>query len=65
MRSDQKMTKAQAKTLWMAAQGLHKKGFFGKGSAAAAETIDHLGYVQIDTISVIERCHHHILYSRI
>ena len=25
----------------------------------------HLGYVQIDTINVIERCHHHILYSRI
>jgi uncharacterized protein YcaQ len=27
--------------------------------------VDHLGYVQIDTIHVIERCHHHILYSRI
>jgi uncharacterized protein len=27
--------------------------------------IEHLGYVQIDTINVIERCHHHILYSRI
>ena len=25
----------------------------------------HLGYVQIDTINVIERSHHHILYSRI
>lgn len=65
MKSDQKMTKAQAKSLWISAQGLHKKGFFGKGSTAAAQVIDHLGYVQIDTISVIERCHHHILYSRI
>ena len=27
--------------------------------------ITHLGYVQIDTINVIERCHHHILYTRI
>ena len=27
--------------------------------------MEHLGYVQIDTINVIERCHHHILYSRI
>ena len=27
--------------------------------------MDHLGYVQIDTIHVIERCHHHILHSRI
>ena len=25
----------------------------------------HLGYVQIDTINVIERCHHHILWTRI
>ncbi len=25
----------------------------------------HLGYVQIDTIHVIERCHHHILYTRV
>jgi uncharacterized protein YcaQ len=27
--------------------------------------VEHLGYVQIDTINVIERCHHHILWSRI
>ena len=25
----------------------------------------HLGYVQIDTINVIERCHHQILFTRI
>ncbi len=65
MKSHQKMTKAQAKALWISAQGLHQKGFFGNGPSATAKAIDHLGYVQIDTISVIERCHHHILYSRI
>jgi uncharacterized protein YcaQ len=27
--------------------------------------VQHLGYVQIDTINVIERSHHHILFSRI
>jgi uncharacterized protein YcaQ len=27
--------------------------------------VEHLGYVQIDTINVIERCHHQILYTRI
>jgi uncharacterized protein YcaQ len=27
--------------------------------------VEHLGYVQIDTINVIERCHHHILWTRI
>ncbi|MBO0593598.1 YcaQ family DNA glycosylase [Cellulophaga sp. E16_2] len=26
--------------------------------------IEHLGYIQIDTISVIERAHHHTLYNR-
>jgi uncharacterized protein YcaQ len=65
MKSDQKMTKTQAKALWISAQGLHEKGHFGKGAAATSKVIAHLGYVQIDTISVIERCHHHILYSRI
>jgi len=27
--------------------------------------VEHLGYVQIDTINVIERSHHHILFTRI
>ncbi len=27
--------------------------------------MEHLGYLQIDTINVIERCHHHILRNRI
>ncbi len=29
-----------------------------------ASIIDHLGYVQIDSISVVERAHHHVLWSR-
>ncbi len=28
------------------------------------KTIQHLGYVQIDTISVIQRTHHHVLWTR-
>jgi len=27
--------------------------------------VEHLGYVQIDTIHVVERCHHQILFTRI
>ena len=38
---------------------------FGAGPHAVAQAVAHLGYVQIDTINVIERCHHHILYNRI
>lgn len=29
------------------------------------EVIEHLGYVQIDTLSVVERAHHHVLWSRV
>lgn len=65
MEKKSKITKTQAKALWISAQGLHEKNYFGKGPAATTKAIEHLGYVQIDTISVIERCHHHILYSRI
>jgi uncharacterized protein len=38
---------------------------FGEGPQATAAAVEHLGYVQIDTINVIERSHHHILWSRI
>ncbi|VAW36369.1 FIG074102: hypothetical protein [hydrothermal vent metagenome] len=34
------------------------------GSLSPQEIIEHLGYVQIDTISVIERAHHHVFWSR-
>jgi uncharacterized protein len=47
------------------AQRLDTREPFGSGPQATPATVQHLGYVQIDTIHVIERCHHHILYSRI
>src|SRR5215217_737603 len=56
---------AQGRAIWQHAQRLDSEAPFGAGPAAAAATIRHLGYVQIDTINVIERCHHHILFSRI
>ena len=37
----------------------------GKGLDALRETISHLGCVQIDTISVVNRAHHHTLWNRI
>ena len=36
---------------------------FGAGPAATRAAVEHLGYVQIDTINVIERSHHHILWT--
>lgn len=47
------------------AQGLYKPQNFGKGIQGARKAIQHLGYIQLDTISVIERAHHHVFYSRV
>jgi uncharacterized protein YcaQ len=46
-------------------QGLLKTNSFGRGKPATLRAIEHLGYIQIDTISVVERAHHHVLWSRI
>ena len=59
------LTKAEARRIWLRAQRLDTPAPFGDGPQAIAAAVEHLGYVQIDTINVIERCHHHILYSRI
>ena len=59
------LTKSQARRIWLQAQRLDSVAPFGEGPQAIAAAVEHLGYVQIDTINVIERCHHHILYSRI
>jgi uncharacterized protein len=59
------LTKAEGRRIWLRCQRLDTKAPFGEGPMAVVAAVDHLGYVQIDTINVIERCHHHILYTRI
>jgi uncharacterized protein YcaQ len=59
------LTKTEAKHIWLRAQRLDTSAPFGEGPQATAAAVEHLGYVQIDTINVIERCHHHILWTRI
>lgn len=40
--------------------------YFGTSSPITVQKIiEHLGYVQIDTIFVVERSHHHILFNRL
>ena len=46
-------------------QGLLRADAFGRGKRATLRAIERLGYVQIDTISVVERAHHHVLWSRV
>jgi uncharacterized protein len=60
-----RLTAAQARGIWLHAQRLDAAEPFGAGPAAVPSAVAHLGYVQIDTIHVIERSHHHILYTRI
>jgi uncharacterized protein YcaQ len=59
------LTSAQARRLWLRAQRLDAAEPFGAGPAATPAAVAHLGYLQIDTIHVIERSHHHILHTRI
>jgi uncharacterized protein YcaQ len=59
------LTSAKARKIWLHAQRLDTAAPFGAGPAATPAAIAHLGYLQIDTINVIERCHHHILATRI
>ncbi len=59
------ISQSQARRLWLRAQRLDANAPFGGGPQATPAAVQHLGYVQIDTINVIERCHHHILWTRI
>jgi uncharacterized protein YcaQ len=59
------LTSAQARRIWLHAQRLDTAEPFGSGPKATPAAVAHLGYLQIDTIHVIERSHHHILYTRI
>jgi len=56
---------SRARRIWLHAQCLDVDAPFGAGPAATRAAVEHLGYVQIDTIHVVERCHHQILYTRI
>jgi uncharacterized protein len=51
--------------LALSAQGLLEVQPYGQGLAGARKAIKHIGYVQIDSISVVERAHHHVFYSRV
>ncbi len=56
---------ARLRRLALAAQGLLQAQPYGLGLAGARKAISHIGYVQIDSISVVERAHHHVLYTRV
>jgi len=58
------LTLTQARRLTLAAgAGFHRPA--GRGPTAVAALVDRIGFVQIDTISVVERAHHHIVAARL
>jgi uncharacterized protein YcaQ len=59
------ISKKTARRLTLHAQLLDGRTKIAKGKEGVAQAVGHLGYVQIDTISVIERAHHHTLWTRV
>ena len=58
------LTRQQACCLALeAGAGFHRP--LARGAAAVGELVERIGFVQVDTISVVERAHHHILAARL
>ena len=53
-----------ARRLFISKQGLCRDPGRMLGKDGLAEAITNLGYVQVDSIQIVERAHHHILFSR-
>ena len=54
----------QARKLVLLSQKVIPSKQSGSSITATLSVIEHLGYIQIDTISAIERAHHHTLWNR-
>lgn len=56
---------ARARRVILDSQRLTTRRSFGKGPGATLKAVEHLGYVQIDTLSVVSRAHLHTLWNRV
>ena len=54
----------QARKLILLSQRVPPAKQAGSAITATLSAIEHLGYIQIDTISAIQRAHHHTLWNR-
>ena len=64
-RNSDSISLRDARRLFLNRQGLIRQAHFGRGKRAVVRAVDDLSYLQIDTISVVERAHHHVLKTRI
>ncbi len=55
------ITNAEARALWLTTHGLATAP---TGKLDATQIIHDLGFVQLDSIQVVSRAHHHIMWSR-
>jgi uncharacterized protein YcaQ len=60
----QSLSLIQAQKLALLSQGLPSQSLSGTAYQQSVQAMRGLGYVQIDTISVVQRAHHHTLWSR-
>lgn len=58
------ISKSTARKLAQAGQLMGPAFTVGSGCDATAAVVQKLGYVQLDTIAVVERAHHHVLWTR-
>ena len=56
-----RISNRDARHLWLAAHGLAATP---TGQVDPISLVRNLGFVQLDTIQVVARAHHHILWSR-
>jgi uncharacterized protein YcaQ len=60
----QKVSLALARRIALNAQLLAGGTELPRGKEGVAQAVERLGYVQIDTIAVVQRAHHHTLWAR-
>jgi len=59
-----KLSLANVRRLALACQGLDGGWDLPEGKVGAVEVINRLGYAQIDTLHVVQRAHHHVVWNR-
>lgn len=55
----------EARKIALAGQSLYSRTDFGRDQSATLKAIEQLGYIQIDTLSVVARAHLHTLWNRV
>lgn len=61
---DETLSIDQVRKLVLLSQRLPPGRATGSAVAATCSAVEHLGYIQIDTISAVERAHHHTIWNR-